>query len=149
MNTDSALAVGGAQFGKQYVQWFNESFYGELSHLEPNKGYVAPPLDGIWATAPFFHNGSVPTLEAVLDSRKRPKFWARVGFTGSSAEYDEGALGWKHASLDAGQDAEPDASKRIRIYDTTMTGYSNGGHTFGDALSDVQRTALLEYLKTL
>ena len=36
----------------------------------PSKpGYVAPPLDGVWATAPYFHNGSVPTIEAVLNSK--------------------------------------------------------------------------------
>jgi hypothetical protein len=149
VNTDSALAIGGAQFGKLYTDWFNESFYGELSKLEPQKGYVAPPLDGIWATAPFFHNGSVPTLAGVIDSSKRPKFWTRAGYTGAGAEYDVGAVGWLHASLPAGQAAEPDEKKRARIYDTTLTGHSNGGHTFGDALSDVQRVALLEYLKTL
>jgi len=149
VGTDSALAVGGAQFGAQYVQWFNESFYGELAKLEPQKGYVAPPLDGIWATAPFFHNGSVPTLEGVIDSSKRPKFWIRTGYTGAAEEYDDRAVGWKHTSLPAGQDAEADAKRRAHIYDTTFTGHGNGGHTFGDSLSEVQRTALLEYLKTL
>jgi hypothetical protein len=34
-------------------------------------------------------------------------------------------------------------------YNTTLKGYGNGGHTFGDALSDAERIALLEYLKTL
>jgi mono/diheme cytochrome c family protein len=149
VNTDSAVAIGGAQFGAQYVKWFNESFYGELATFDPQKGYVAPPLDGIWATAPFFHNASVPTLEGVIDSSKRPKFWTRVGYTGAAAEYDELAVGWKHTALPAGQSSEPDERKRTRIYDTTLTGHGNGGHTFGDALSDVQRTALLEYLKTL
>jgi len=33
-------------------------------------GYQAPPLDGVWATAPYFHNGSVPTIADVLDSNQ-------------------------------------------------------------------------------
>ena len=36
-----------------------------------------PPLDGVWATAPYLHNGSVPTLEAVLKSSDRPALWQR------------------------------------------------------------------------
>lgn len=71
-------------------------------------GYQAPPLYGIWATAPYLHNGSVPTVEAVLDSSKRPTLWQRqlqevdgiVGFDQRYGEaYDEQALGWKHTAL--------------------------------------------------
>ena len=40
-------------------------------------GYVAPPLVGVWASAPYFHNGSVPTLDTVLNSQQRPKIWSR------------------------------------------------------------------------
>jgi len=38
--------------------WFGKS--GEQGYEYPT-GYVAPPLDGVWASAPYFHNGSVPT----------------------------------------------------------------------------------------
>jgi mono/diheme cytochrome c family protein len=146
VGTDPTLAVGASQFADRFVGWFNASFYGQRARLEPQNGYVAPPLDGIWATAPYLHNGSVPTIAALLDSTSRPKFWTR---TFDSTDYDPAALGWHFQSLDHGQSAETDASVRKRLYDTTLPGYSNAGHTFGDALSADDRLALIEYLKTL
>ena len=38
--------------------------------FEPFDGYIAPPLDGIWITAPYLHNGSVPDLETLLNSKE-------------------------------------------------------------------------------
>ena len=146
IGTDPILASGAAQFAGIYVQWFNESFYGETAHLDSQKGYYAPPLDGVWATAPYLHNGSIPSIAALLDSTTRPQFWTR---TFDSNDYDAQALGWRTTVLAAGQDAEPSAAKRARIYDTTKLGYANTGHTFGDVLTPVERTAVLEYLKTL
>jgi len=64
------LATG--ELGRQYAQWFNQSWYGELSRAAPAPGYVAPPLDGIWATAPYLHNGSVPNLRLMLSSESQP-----------------------------------------------------------------------------
>jgi cytochrome c5 len=144
--TDPLLWQSTAREGLPMVEWFNRSFYGRTARLEPGPGYVAPPLDGIWATAPYLHNGSVPTVEALLDSSKRPRYWRR-----SRSQYtlDPVALGLKHERLLHGKAAERDAAVRKRIYDTTLPGYSNSGHTFGDDLSAQQRHALLEYLKTL
>jgi hypothetical protein len=105
---------------------------------------VAPPLDGVWATAPYLHNGSVPTLAALLDSSQRPTYFIR-----STVDYDAAALGWSFDELDHGQADETDLERRDLIYDTTLLGYGNGGHTFGDMLSADDRAALLEYLKTL
>jgi hypothetical protein len=51
--------------------------------------------------------------------------------------------------LEAGKDAAEDPAERVRIYDTTLPGYDNGGHHFGDGLSDKERRAVLEYLKSL
>jgi hypothetical protein len=107
---------------------------------------VAPPLDGIWATAPYLHNGSVPTMAALLDSSTRPRYFTR---SFDSKDYDPVALGWRFSVVDHGQSAEPSASKAVLIYDTTLIGYSNSGHTFGDVLSPPQRLAVIEYLKTL
>jgi cytochrome c5 len=146
IGTDDQLATGGAQFAKRFVDWFNGSFYGQTAHLDPQPGYVAPPLDGIWATAPYLHNGSVPTIAALLDSTKRPKYWTR---TFASTDYDQAALGWKFTTVDHGQAAETNAQVKVKIYDTTLTGYGNGGHTYGDVLGDADRAALIEYLKTL
>jgi mono/diheme cytochrome c family protein len=144
--TDPILATGAAEFAAQYVAWFNGSFYGQIAHLDSQRGYYAPPLDGVWATAPYFHNGSVPNLELVLDSTKRPQFWTR---TYDSNDFDQANVGWNFTALASGQDAEPNAAKKKKIYDTTKLGYGNGGHTFGDALSSDDRAAVIEYLKTL
>ncbi|MDB4956850.1 MAG: uncharacterized protein JWO36_4419 [Myxococcales bacterium] len=144
--TDSTLALGASQFADAYVQWFKASFWGQMSRLEPQPGYIAPPLDGIWATAPYFHNGSVPTLAAVLDSTRRPTYWTR---TFDSGDYDQAGVGWNITAVDHGQAQEPTHAAKIKIYDTTLYGYGNGGHLYGDGLTADERTAVLEYLKTL
>ena len=56
--------------------WFGE--YGKLEVVEEPDGYVAPPLDGVWASGPYFHNGSVPTLWHVLHPERRPAAWLRT-----------------------------------------------------------------------
>jgi hypothetical protein len=146
VGTDPLLATGSTYHANDFIDWFHGSFYGEISRIEPAEGYVAPPLDGIWATAPFLHNGSVPTIAALLDSSTRPSYWRR---SFDSTDYDTAALGWRYETLDHGHDAEPDEVARRSIYDTTLLGYSNAGHTFGDVLTADERGALLEYLKTL
>jgi len=147
IGTDGMLIERAGQFqGGVFANWFNTSFYGEHSRLEAGHGYIAPPLDGIWATAPFLHNGSVPTLAALLDSTTRPKQWSR---TFDSKDYDPVAVGWKWTDPGHAQAAETDAMARARIYDTTAPGATNTGHTFGDALSSDDRSAVIEYLKTL
>jgi mono/diheme cytochrome c family protein len=146
VGTDPALVAGASQFAARFVDWFNNSFYGEIANLAPQDGYVPPPLDGIWATPPFLHNGSVPTLEALLDSSKRPTYWQR---SFNSMDYNQTSVGWHYEEVAYGQDAEPDPDKRRFIYDTTLYGYGNAGHTYGDHLSDDERKALIEYLKTL
>jgi mono/diheme cytochrome c family protein len=144
--TDPLIVAGNAQFAGPFVKWFNESFYGQKGHLAPAAGYVAPPLDGIWATAPYLHNGSVPTLQALLDSPSRPKFWSR---SFDSTDYDQTAVGWRYTVRDHGQAEEPSDTVSKTIYDTRLPGYSNSGHTYGDSLSAEDRRAVLEYLKTL
>lgn len=132
----------------RYIRWFNRSFFGETARAAPADGYLAPPLDGVWITAPFLHNGSVPNIAVLLDSSKRPKYWTR-SFTSNAADYDPATLGWKYTELPYGKDGARDTNERKKIYDTTRPGYSNAGHTFGDALGDGDRKAVLEYLKTL
>jgi mono/diheme cytochrome c family protein len=120
--------------------------------LRYNSGYQAPPLDGVWATAPYLHNGSVPTLHHLLKSGDRPRVFTRSYLTGVD-DYDAQNVGWKVTELREppgpgvrGADSGPDPR---RIYDTTKPGRSNAGHTFGDDLSDDERHAVIEYLKTL
>ena len=114
--------------------------------MAPGPGYVAPPLDGIWATAPFLHNGSVPSIALVLDSGKRPAYWMHeVSDASDPDSYDQDQLGWAYSELAEGKSGVDD----VRVYDTGLPGYSNGGHPFGDHLTDPQRRAVIEYLKTL
>ncbi len=125
----------------EYHTWYNRSWFAQEPHkaeLRPTDGYIAPPLDGIWASAPYLHNGSVPTVEDLLNSAQRPKYWRR---SFDNSDYDPARLGWRYRAEE--QPSGPDT------YDTTLPGYGNGGHTFGDPLSAEERKAVIEYLKTL
>ena len=51
--------------------------------------------------------------------------------------------------LEKGPDEKLPAIERRKVYDTTRSGHGNGGHTYGDKLSDAERMAVIEYLKTL
>jgi mono/diheme cytochrome c family protein len=106
-------------------------------------GYLAQPLNGIWASAPYFHNGSVPTLWHVVNPSKRPKVWQR-----SEDGYDQQRVGLEVEELEA---VPENLSTRLRrrYYDTTHVGNSAAGHTFPDVLNDDEKTAVIEYLKTL
>jgi mono/diheme cytochrome c family protein len=139
IQTDSLLYSSNYS-SPQFMNWFNQSWFTTGDHparLEPFRGYIAPPLDGIWITAPYLHNGSVPTLEALLNSKLRPRYWSR---NFDKPEYDYDKPGWKYKKEQA-------AGKLI--YNTDFPGYGNYGHTFGDELSNKERKALIEYLKTL
>ena len=140
IQTDSALYKSNYS-APQFVNWFNRSWFTQGSYparLEPFEGYIAPPLDGIWVTAPYLHNGSVPTLDALLNSKLRPTYWSR---NFDKPQYDYDKIGWKYAVETKGGSTS--------TYNTTLLGYGKGGHTFGDALSDKERKAVIEYLKTL
>ena len=146
VQTDPTLVEFAYGEGVPYIDWFNRSYYGQLSTAAPGPGYVAPPLDGVWATAPFLHNGSVPTVAMVLNSQIRPQYWQHeVADANDPESYDKQRLGWNHTVLASGKASAED----IRIYDTDQPGYSNGGHQFGDHLSDTERSAVIEYIKTL
>jgi len=140
VQTDSALVESNFSH-HDYVEWFYKSWFAGGSRpakLVAYRGYIAPPLDGVWATAPYLHNGSVPTLEALLNSKLRPEYWER---NFSKPKYDYEIIGWQYR--------EKPKQENRSTYNTTLKGYGNHGHTFGDKLSDEERKALLEYLKTL
>jgi len=113
--------------------------------LQAAPAYKARPLNGIWATAPYLHNGSVPTLYALLSPQtERP-----AKFTLGNTEFDPVNVGYESGEL-AG----------AFVLDTTKPGNRNIGHEFvdydgdlpgiiGRGLSPGERTALVEYLKTL
>ncbi len=143
-------------FRKEYVEYYNRSWFAREEagwfadefRSRPPTGYQAPPLDGVWATAPYFHNGSVPTVYHVLNSKARPRTYTRSFRTDLEA-YDADKLGWKVRVLEKGPDETVPAFERRKVYDTTQPGRGNGGHPFGDDLSEDERRAVIEYLKTL
>ena len=163
-------------------------------------GYDTPPLYGVWASAPYFHNGSVPTVWGVLDPSKRPAVWLRQltppgiggknqGFDQSLDAYDFDKLGWNYTEIPcdvaipelplvtcdpqstpldtaygvisdllgpnlwlANQVPPPFTDEQVRrrmIYNTYNYSLGNGGHQFTQVLTDQERRALIEYLKTL
>jgi mono/diheme cytochrome c family protein len=144
---DAATGPAAEHFARS---WFGQEKKADGSSYFSTKhdGYQAPPLDGIWATAPYFHNGSAPTLADVLDSKHRPKVFTRSYGTGEK-DYDPVKVGWKVTVLEKGPDQKAPARERRRVYDTTQPGRGNDGHRFGDKLSDEERRAVIEYLKTL
>ncbi len=127
-------------------EWNNKlwmQYYGERPLDLESTGYVAPPLNGIWASAPYFHNGSVPTLWDVLNPAERPVVWKR-----SEDGYDRTNVGLEVETFNAVPDDLSPRSRRMH-YDTTHLGNSAAGHTFPDVLSADEKLALVEYLKTL
>ena len=122
--------------------WF-ASYGADETVIDP-KGYLAPPLDGIWASAPYFHNGSVPTIEEVLNSSSRPDVWIR-----EDSRYDQQRVGLSVKRIESIPKTVERADEKRNYFDTNRRGKSNSGHTFGDKLSKGQRDAVLEYLKTL
>jgi len=108
----------------------------KFSHFRKTVGYANMPLDGVWLRAPYLHNGSVPTLRALLFPEERPSVfyrgydlydWAKGGFIAEGAE----------------------AEKNGVRFDTSLRGNGNGGHLYGRDLPAADREALLEFLKTL
>ncbi len=166
-------------------------------------GYLAPPLYGVWATAPYFHNGSVPNLWEILQPADRQPIWRRqsksaradqvgkvvMGFDASlDTGYDRQKVGWKYEALSCGTrtipylDCNPGAADGAtiqdalalvwangglawnllnapilsdqqledrKVYNTRMYSQSNRGHEFVSVLTDPERRALIEYMKTL
>ena len=100
--------------------------------------YESRVLYGIWATAPYLHNGSVPNLWELLlpPERRSPSFMVgsrkydidKVGYVTTETPYKDG-------TLVVGPGAAP--------------GNSNAGHDYTQNLTDDDRKALLEYLKSL
>lgn len=160
-------------------------------------GYLSPPLHGIWATAPYLHNGSVPDVWSLLKPSERPDMWRRQlsegagperGYATSLDAYDQERLGWKHDVLTCGEglpyyQCEPEGVPEQftgfldlligltgtlnsvgyqtvppigrqgvedrKIFNTHLFGKGNSGHDFGQVLTDTERHAIIEYLKTL
>ncbi len=144
VGTDKMRLIGmPAEHRRFYKEsWFGE--YGKLDVVEEPAGYVAPPLHGVWASAPYFHNGSVPTLWHVLNPAKRPAVWQR-----SEDGYDREHVGLEIATFDKLPESAQDAEEKRRYFDSGIPGKSAAGHEFPDQLDLTEKRAVLEYLKTL
>ncbi len=124
------------------ASWFAN--YGAKELVPTPEGYVAPPLDGIWASAPYFHNGSVPTLRQVLFPELRAKVWRRV-----EDHYNQKDVGLDFEAHEQVPENIQDQRERREYFDTTASGKSNRGHSFPEKVSTSERELLLEYLKSL
>jgi hypothetical protein len=96
--------------------------------VEGTNGYKADMLHGIWAQAPYLHNGSVPTLGQLLCPSTRPTRFLR-----GNVRYDEALVGFEWADRPTARYA-PGESMLIKEYDTAVPGRANTGHTFGSNL---------------
>ena len=162
---------------KVVTHWYNthsvpESERPELNGFRPNKiqdplAYKMRPLNGVWATPPFFHNGSVPNVYSLLSpGSERPK-----AFYLGRREYDPVCMGYQIVAsaapennldlrcLGSKTDAEPGRFTGGFRLDTSVRGNHNTGHEFNDGpnangiigrkLSPDERRALIEFLKTI
>jgi hypothetical protein len=171
---------------------------GACSFEEKTVGYVTPPLHGVWASAPYFHNGSVPTIWGVLQPEDRPAVWRRQrtttdvhfnAFETRLSGYDFDQLGWNYDLMNCGDGSQgipyytcqpaTDAPEELQwvadtvlggllwptwvvpppydtrgledrmIFNTNMYSKKNRGHEWTRTLTDTERRALMEYMKTL
>jgi len=106
----------------------------DASEKSMGQVYKGRPLNGIWATAPYLHNGSVPNMmQLLLPAKDRiSKFY--VG----SREFDPEKMGF-----------DSQQTSRSTLYDTSLLGNSNSGHEYGIDLSEKSKMQLLEYMKSL
>ncbi|WP_143735666.1 hypothetical protein [Microbulbifer mangrovi] len=176
-------------------------------------GYLAPPLYGVWATAPYMHNGSIPNVWEILKPSEREPLWRRVsndklqnpwynngnvlmGYdTSLDSAYDAEKMGWKYDTIACewrsflnpsvspyrtcdpnDKHATPMAQQVLdglysnliltwniffpptltmrqmedrKIYNTLLFSHGNEGHEFNSVLTDHERMAIIEYMKTL
>jgi mono/diheme cytochrome c family protein len=168
VETPASLGIGTDEFGpalgvlvtKTVNYWYDQQkpplSKEEKDRMDGNRAngirapleYKVRPLNGVWATPPYLHNGSVPNVYALLSPvSERP-----TTFYLGNREYDPVNLGYVTDPLTNGFE-----------FDTSKPGNSNKGHEFskefdpkkevtgliGPYLTPDERKALIEYLKTL
>jgi hypothetical protein len=173
---DSATSMYGLALGafvqRVNTRWFEQNFVpprdipkmeGERPNcLQVSQGYKARPLNGVWATAPFLHNGSIATVYDLLSTQKeRPRF-IELG----SQKFDPERLGLAQSEqiveLNKKAESVADYVDGLFILDTHKPGNRNTGHIFDDEqssdsavgrigrrLDHQEKMAVIEYLKTL
>ena len=131
-SVDGILAAARLLEGVIAAEPANGQSAATLNNATAKIGYKARPLNGIWATAPYLHNGSVPNLVELLKPAAQRVKTFHVG----SQEFDPVNVGFKD---------DPNQP----LFDTNVDGNTNTGHEFGTDLNPEQRRQLLEYLKSL
>ena len=125
-----------AAFAANQYSLFPDSTY-RFRRFRKTNGYANHPLDGIWARAPYLHNGSVPTLRDLLEpAERRPAVFHR-GYD----VYDRERVGFV-------TNVPEERGRTYFRYDTSIPGNSNAGHAYGTGLPDADKQAVVEYMKT-
>ena len=127
LGTGSTRLIGGID--PSHLKEYLDAVGGECF---ADRSYKARPLNGIWATAPYLHNGSVPNLRQLLEEPENRVKEFKVG----SREFDP---------VNVGQVTDEGPS----TLDTAIEGNSNSGHDYGTTLTEDEKWALVEYMKSL
>ena len=174
---DSATSMFGLALGavveRTNEQWFKQNYISAEQRyvyegkrpncLQVNQGYKARPLNGVWSTAPFLHNGSVANIYDLLSTQAERPTFVQLG----SHKFDVNHLGIVQnddvKSLNdkknlKSHELTDDYSEGLFILDTREPGNHNTGHIFDDVkqpgrigkkLTGDEKLAIIEYLKTL
>ncbi|MFK7943233.1 MAG: hypothetical protein AB8B85_10020 [Paracoccaceae bacterium] len=118
---------------------YTEGHFWQFRNFRDVDGYATQPLDGIWARAPYLHNGSVPSIWELLTPKDRP-----TAFEVGVDIYDAERMVWQVKRLGPN---DPYAGPH-QILDTSAKGNAATGHAYGSDLGDADKRALMEYLKT-
>jgi len=122
----------------EYMNTIGEGYDWQFRNFRTTDGYANHPLDGVWLRAPYLHNGSVPTLRDLLEKPEgRPVFFYK-GYD----VFDKQEVGYV-------SDLPKADGVAFFKFDTRLRGNGNGGHLYGTDLTDEQKDALVEYMKTL
>lgn len=138
-----ALALG-SMVSQTIDAWYQNNAFEKQETLEESRpnclqvtsGYRARPLNGVWATAPFLHNGSIATLRDLLKpASERPRYvvLGNVAFDSENVGLDQTNVRSKENQtvlekrLEKGQNYTKDG---LFILDTSLSGNSNQGHDF-------------------
>ena len=111
----------------------------QFRHFKKTDGYANLPLDGLWLRGPYLHNGSVPTLAALLT----PPAQRPVAFDRSSDVIDPVNGGFNSPACDP---ARPVPGRFC--FDTRQPGNGAGGHIYGVGMTPEQKADLVAYLLT-
>jgi mono/diheme cytochrome c family protein len=151
VGTDPGRYLGMREFADGLNQLAISKMMGTV--VEPQEGYVPPPLVGIWSRWPYFHNNSIPNLCALLTpGTERPRtYWSGLAID-KNRDFDQECVGYP-----LGEKTPPHwKENKEHFYDTTLEGLSNKGHDERIFIKDgkeiftrKEKLELIEFLKTL